>query len=287
MRYLHIRKSAVKALIAALSAVTVSVVLAGSPALAGTTSASALLYDYEFTGTTGTVANSAPGGPVTPLTLSGAWTPVADGVHFSGNTTGTASVAYGRPASGYTLNEPASAAVAVGTRIAYKAPPPGTCFADTPNVTQIGRDSALAPSGQVKLQESGCSHSKSKVMMECRVTGSKTAPGAHPVISKLALVNGDAYNVSCVKSPDKSNGTATITLTVTRITGALTVTNKFTVPAIGAVQSTQYISAGNKYPLPSPSQNTDQFNGDMTRAIYCAGTTAAVNSCLSTYLPLN
>jgi hypothetical protein len=45
------------------------------PASAGSVSpnaAYALLYDYEFAGTTGTVANSAPYGPVAPLTLEGA-----------------------------------------------------------------------------------------------------------------------------------------------------------------------------------------------------------------------
>jgi hypothetical protein len=120
-----------------LSALAVSTALAG-PSAASTAAASALLYDYGFKGTTGTVPNSAPGGPTAPLALTGAWKPLTQGVHFGGNTSGRQSVAYGRPASGYTLNEPASAAVGVGTRIVYEAPPPGTCSANTPNITQIG-----------------------------------------------------------------------------------------------------------------------------------------------------
>src|SRR5216683_1165 len=127
MRHLLISKVARNVLAVAFSSLVVSTVLA-DPSGASTTGASALLYNYEFKGTTGTVANSAPGGPVADLTLTGAWTPVPQGVHFSGNLRGRQSVAYGRPASGYTLNEPATAAVGVGTRIVYQAPPLGKCF---------------------------------------------------------------------------------------------------------------------------------------------------------------
>src|SRR5579864_4712092 len=66
----------------------------------------------------------------------------------------------------------------------------------------------------------------------------------------------------------------TIKLTVTDLnpaSGVQPVTNTFKVPAVGDLRTNEYISAGNKYPLPSPSQNTDQFNGDMTRTVYCAG----------------
>jgi hypothetical protein len=284
MRYLRIHKITGNVFAVTLSVLAGSTALAG-PSAASTTAASALLYNYGFKGTTGTVPNSAPNGPAAPLTLTGAWKPVTQGVHFGGNMSGRQSVAYGRPASGYTLNEPASAAIGVGTRIVYQAPPPGTCFAGAPNITQIGLYSATHAAAQAKLQESGCSVSTTQVMIECRFTGAKSASTTPPVTSTLPLVNSRAYNITCVKSPDMSNGTTTITLTVTRIKGRLTVTNKFTVPAMGALQTKQFVTAGNKFPLSKPAKNIDQFNGDMTRTIYCAGTLAAVNSCMATYLP--
>ena len=111
---------------------------------------SALRYDYEFKGTQGTVINSAPTGPVALLTLHGSWTPVPDGVHFSGNTSGDASVAYGRPVTGPTMNTSARQAAGFGTRIVYNAPANGTCFSDTPNITQIGRFSRQAAPGRLK-----------------------------------------------------------------------------------------------------------------------------------------
>jgi surface glycoprotein (TIGR04207 family) len=270
-------------LLMVLSVLAATTLLAG-PAAANDTSA--LLYNYEFKGTTGIVDNSAPAGPVAPLTLSGAWTPVADGVHFSGDTNGNSSVAYGRPASGYTINVPATAAMGFGTRIVYDAPASGTCFADTPNITQIGRYSAR--SAQAKIQLSSCVGSETSVVIECRFAGSLTGADVHPVMSTLPLVNGGVYNISCVKSPDRKNNTATITLTVTKldpVKGNQTVTNTFRVAALGNMQSEEYISAGNKYPVPAPAKNTDQFNGDITRAIYCDGTPAGVSTCLATYLP--
>jgi hypothetical protein len=286
MRYLHAHNKARKSLIATFSTLAAaSMVLAASPAMASPSAAPTLLYKYDFAGTTGTVANSAPGGPVAPLTLQGSWFPVTQGVKFRGNVTGGQSVAFGKPATGFTLNEPSTAAVGVGTQIVFQGPGPGKCFTSTPNITQIGLYSAKNPSGQIKLQESGCTVSHTAVKIECRITGATTLPTSRPVVSKLPLVNGDTYDITCVKSPDNTAGTATITLTVTQIQGSVTVTNKFKVPALGAMQTKRYISAGNKYPLPTPAQNTDQFNGVMSSTIYCAGLTTAVNSCLSANLP--
>ena len=113
------------------------IMLLPSPAVSSGNSA--LRYDYEFKGTHGTVINSAPTGPAANLTLYGSWTPVPDGVHFSGNTSGNASVAYGRPAKGPAINTSATEAAGFGTRIVYNAPANGTCFSDTPNIMQIGR----------------------------------------------------------------------------------------------------------------------------------------------------
>jgi hypothetical protein len=250
------------------------------------TPASALLYDYEFVGTTGTVANSAPSGPVVPLTLTGDWSAAPDGVHFAGDTKGHSSVAHGAPTSGDTLNAPATAAVGFGTRFVYQAPVSGVCFGDTPNVTQIGRFAART--AQAKIQLSKCADDKKGVVAECRFAGSLTPASVLPVVGTLPLVNGHAYDVTCTKSPDAMTK-ATVTLSVTDLsTGAspTTTTNVFTVAAIGAMTSTQAISAGNKYPLPSAAKNTDQLVGDMTRAVYCTGSSADVDGCLTTNLPL-
>jgi hypothetical protein len=271
---------------AVVLSVLAPVMLLPSPAVS--TGNSALRYDYEFKGTQGTVANSAPTGPAANLTLYGSWTPVSDGVHFSGNTSGDVSVAYGRPAQGPTINTPATEAAGLGTRIVYNAPANGTCFSDTPNITQIGRYSPRGPSGQVKIQLSSCAERRKNVVMECRFAGSLTASHAPPVASTLPLINGDGYNVACRKSPDQANNTATITLTVTRLnagSGRKSVTKTFTVPALGRLRTRDYFSVGNKYPLPAPARNTDQFNGDVTRAVYCAGSASSVRACLAAHLP--
>jgi hypothetical protein len=254
--------------------------------LAGAGSVPVLLYDYQFTGTNGTVANSAPGGAAVTLTLSGNWQPVPDGVQFSGNTTGEWSVAYGRPTSGYTLNEPPAAAVGFGSRFTYEAPANGICFSDTPNITQIGR--YASNDSQAKIQLSSCGTSQTNVMVECRFSGSLTPPGAAPVVSTLPLVGGDTYVAKCVKSPDQPDNTATITLSVTdldAVSGEKKAIDTFVVPAIGSMRTTQYISVGNKYPLPPPADNTDQFNGTVTSTDYCAGPPAQVLTCLSANLP--
>jgi hypothetical protein len=152
-----------------------------------------LLYNYNFKGTGRIVGNSAPAGPRVPLTLRGMWKRVPRGVRFSGNTHGAESVAYGRPASGYTINVPSSHAVGVGTRIVYHAPAGRKCFADTPNVTQIGRFSLRTKSAQAKLQLSSCATSRTRVLMECRFAGARTGPKARPVVSTLPLINRHAY----------------------------------------------------------------------------------------------
>jgi hypothetical protein len=276
-----IRRLAAKILIAAVAAATAGSLVAG-PAAAETVGASALLYDYNFAGTTGTVQNSAPNGPDVSLKLFGTWSAVQGGVHFSGDTSGHESVAYGKPASGYTLDEPSSAAVGFGALVRYNRPPGGKCFSNTPNLTQMGR---FGPhSVQAKVQLTSCATSTTQVMMECRFAGGKSAPASDEVVSTLPLVNDAKYHVSCVKSPD-TNGKTTVTLKVTRIPGSQTVTTTVTEPAMGALKTKEYISAGNKYPLPAPAANTSQFNGDMFRTVYCAGTTAQVNGCLAAHLP--
>jgi hypothetical protein len=275
-----------RALLVAVVAGGLTVAAAVMPVSSSATAASALLYDYEFAGTTGTVANSAPSGPVVPLTLTGDWSVVPDGVHFAGDTKGDSSVAHGAPASGYTLNAAATATVGFGTRFVYSAPATGLCFGDTPNVTQVGRFAART--AQAKLQLSKCADDKTGVIVECRFAGSLTPSTVLPVRSSLALVNGHAYNATCTKSPDVKTK-ATVTLSVTDLSTGTTptpTTNAFSVAAVGAMKSTQAISAGNKYPLPTPAKNTDQFVGDITRAVYCTGSSADVAACLTANLPL-
>jgi hypothetical protein len=276
-----IRRLAAKTIVAAVAAAAAGS-LVGGPAAAETAAASPLLYDYNFAGTTGTVKNSAPNGPHVSLKLFGTWSAVMGGVHFSGNASGHESVAYGKPASGYTLDEPSSAAVGLGAVVRYNRPAGGKCFSDTPNLTQMGRYGPR--SVQAKIQFTNCATSTTQVMMECRFAGGKAAPASDEVVSTLPLVNAAKYRVSCVKSPD-TNGKTTVTLKVTRISTGQTVTTTATEPAMGAMKTKEYISAGNKYPLPVPAANTSQFNGDMFRTVYCAGTTAQVNGCLAAYLP--
>jgi hypothetical protein len=241
-------------------------------------------YQYNFAGTTGTVANLAPGGPVLALKLQGSWTNAAHGVHFTGDTAGHHSIAAGQRASGYTLNVPATQALGFGAQVVYNAPSSGSCFSDTPNVAQIGRFASY--SAQAKLQLSKCADDKQGVVMECRFAGSKTPSSVLPRISSLALVNRHEYDLTCRKSPDTSAGKATVTLAVTDLSasGGATVTKSFAVSALGALKTTAALSAGNKYPLPAPSQNTDQFVGDINKIVYCTGTSSAVSACLAQHL---
>jgi hypothetical protein len=267
-----------------LSGLLPAALLAGPQATA--TSLPTLLYDYQFTGTNGTVINSAPGGVAAPLTLSGEWQPVPTGVQFNGDTSGQWSVAYGKPTSGYTLNEPPTAAVGAGSEFTYQAPAQGTCFSDTPNITQIGR--YYPHDAQAKIQLSSCNDSQTNVMAECRFSGSLTPSGTPPLVSTLPLVSGDTYVVKCIKSPDQLYSKATVTLSVTDLDatqGVKKVVDTFRVAALGSMKTTEYISAGNKYPLPLPADNTDQFIGIITTAAYCAGTTTDVGTCLSASLP--
>jgi hypothetical protein len=250
--------------------------------VATTESTPGLLYDFHFAGSTGTVSNSAVAGPATKLSLSGDWSLSSNGVHFAGNTSGKQSVGHGVPASGDSLNAPATEAVGLRARIRYSAPSSGTCFGDTPNIAQIGR--FAAHDAQAKIQLSKCADSKTHVVVQCRFAGSLTPISVDPVSSTLHLISGDSYTIACMKAPDRTNGTAIVTLTVSNLdstSAAQSVTNKFTVSELGAMTTKQAISAGNKYPLPSAANNTDQFVGNITRVIYCAGTTSVVSTCLA------
>jgi hypothetical protein len=284
MRNFRARKPIRKILIAVSTASAVAMLLS-SPGSASTGGSSPLLrYEYSFANTKGTVVNSAPHGPVAPLTLKGSWSSVKGGVKFSGNTTGDESVAYGQP-HGYTLDVPRTAAIGFGARILYEPPAHGKCFPGTPNITQIGLYDAKPVPAQAKLQLSGCQTSATKVTAECRFAGSLTTTADPPVASALPLVGGQEYNITCIKSPDHGGKTA-ITLNVTPVKTGHTTTNTFSVAAIGYLRTKQYISVGNVYPLPAAKDNTNQFNGDMYKTVYCTGTSAHVSGCLATSLPV-
>jgi hypothetical protein len=48
------------------------------------------------------------------------------------------------------------------------------------------------------------------------------------------------------------------------------------------VNSKQYVSGGNKYPLASISHNTDQFNGILYTESFCQGATVTdASSCVT------
>jgi hypothetical protein len=284
MQYPHVRGRARSILAAAVSALTAITVMA-APASAATQTNPALLYDYQFANapTSGTITNS--GSADVPLQLTGTYTAKATGVLFSGNLKGKESVAYGKPASGPTIYAAPKDAVGFGAEIVYQKPAgKATCFTGTPNITQIGRFSSTPGAGQLKIQLSSCEDSATQTMFECRIGGSLSAP-ATPWLSTVALVSGDTYVVTCLKTPDSSTGD-TITLTVTDVTTDTTTPTTFTVPAIGKIRTLLYLSAANVYALPKTSANHNQFNGLMMSTAYCLGSSLTnVSDCLSAALP--
>lgn len=270
--------------IAAVVALAAGAVL-GLPGGAEAATASSI-YSYTLTGGSGTVANAAAANPAVPLTLTGAWTASAYGVHFAGDLAGTQSVGWAKPTSGTTVSVAANQSLGAAIRFRYSAPPPGsTCFADSHNLTQVGRyGDGLS---QLKIQLSNCGDSAANVYVQCRVAGAATTPATTqvPKQSTLALLDGQQYVVRCVKAPDTATG-APLTLKVTRLVAApTTVSATFTVPATGAISSTAALSVANKYPLPAPAANTDQFVGDVAKVAYCAGGGAVVGPCLDTEVP--
>lgn len=258
----------------------------GGPVFAD--SDSTLLYSYNFTGSAWTVADLATSSPYgdVPLTLKGNWSDASPtGVQFIGNTTNEQSVAYGKPASGDTLDVPSTDALGVATQIGFQTPSVSGCD-DTPNVTQIGRD-GTSGLGQIKLQESNCTPGQ-PTYMECRVAGANDTPQEDlPLVSSFELTAGDDYNAYCVKSPD-SGGKTKLTLTVEDISNPnhQVVTNTANMDAMGDVVTNRYVSAGNQYKPPAQSQNTDQFNGIVDLNAYCSGDSSdAVITCLTNAVP--
>ena len=243
------------------------------------------LYSYTLDGSTAVVANSAAANTSVNLNLWGDWSQTAFGVKFEGNTTNKQSVAYAKPASGSTINVPASQAFGGSVLFTYQAPANG-CFSDSPNITQIGKfGSGLT---QFKFQLSNCGKSSSAVFPQCRVAGSSGAN--NPVTGTQSLVNGATYILQCVKSPDPVSGSASLQMNLTKIdplNGNVAHVNNFAINRTGTLNSTQYLSVANQYPLKTQSNNTDQFNGEISKLAYCTGATIAdVKACLDTEVPV-
>jgi hypothetical protein len=249
--------------------------------------AGTLLYSYSFASATATVPNLATASPYAPvsLTLQGNWSDSAGGVLFAGDLTSKQSVGFGKPATGDTIDIPATSAVAEGAQIKFQAPSVAGCV-DTPNVGQIGRAGNDEP--QIKMQESNCTPGAA-TFMECRFSGAaNTISGDKPLVSTFTLVAGAKYDVTCAKEPD-AGGTTAISITVENVVTGKTVTNTGSVsPAIGAINvlNTRYISVANKYKLPAQAMNTDNFNGTLFTDAYCSGDSAAdASTCVAATFP--
>jgi hypothetical protein len=261
-------------------------VLTSTPQMADATSPGSL-YSYDFTNTAlaSPVANNAATNSNVGINLYGTWSQSSFGIHFAGNMSGQQSVAYARPTSGNTISVAGNQAFGGAITFKYEAPTSGNCFSDSHNLTQIGRFGAGL--SQAKLQLSNCGIDNNEVFVQCRMAGSNSSVNDVPLASTQPLVGGEAYMAKCVKAPDPTSGTTTMQLTVTRLSNGNTTTDNFAITRTGSIQSTAYLSVGNKYALPSPSQNTDQFVGDVAKVAYCAGTTTiSVNDCLAVEVPV-
>jgi hypothetical protein len=243
-----------------------------------------LLYSYTFGTSTGSVPNAAPVNRSVPLTLYGNVNISAGGtaVRFDGNTVDKQSVGYAKPASGPTLS--ATAAESYGTAVKFTFELPGTqkCFQDSHNYTQIGRFGAGL--SQLKIQLSKCSTNSTLVFPECRVAGQLSSTSIPVVRGTQALVPGKTHVVRCIKSPDRTDGTSTVTVETSRLeqTGNVTTRTVMTVARTGAFSSTGYLTVANKYQLPAQQNNTDQAVGDFYGVSYCkAALPDDVRNCLT------
>ncbi|QQS18161.1 metallophosphoesterase family protein [Candidatus Saccharibacteria bacterium] len=233
------------------------------------------LYTYDFRSVTGTTQNLATANSSVNLSFVGSWTSDNSGTNFTGNTTNTQSSSYAKPASGDTINVSSNQAVGASALFVYR----DTCQPDSENISQIGI--FAAGTSQVKLQLSKCV--SSKTYPECRIAGALTPTGTLAVRGSQALVDGSTYRLTCVKGADvgASAPFTMQTVLVDTINGNQTTTNTFNIPDTGLIRSTNYLTAGNKYPLPTQTKNTDQFIGKLVKLSYCKSVDAlAVTNCL-------
>ena len=181
----------------------------------------------------------------------------------------------------------ANKAFGTTVKFKYQAPTTGSCFGDSRNIAQIGRFGAgLA---QVKLQTSNCGKFSANVFPECRMAGSNSTVNDVPMSGTQPLVNGETYILKCYKDLDPASGQTVLNLKTTRVdavNGNQFTHDTFSITRPGLMQSTAYLSVANKYALPPPSQNTDQFVGDIAKVAYCASASlTALATCLDTEMP--
>jgi len=267
-----------------IGACTVLLAAAGTLFAVPASATGTLLYQYNFSAAEvsgNTVPNLATGTFAgVNLTLfalqNGDWSFANNnqGVQFTGDTTAHQSVAFGKPSSGDTINVANADTLGAGVQFTFQAPTSSTCI-DTPNIAQIGR-SGTSGVGQVKIQLDNCTAGQ-PTHVQCRIAGSaSTVQTDSPVkVSGLALTAGDQYNVKCTKGVGNGSGNATIAVTVVDKTTNTTVTASASRPVGDVVNSTEYVSAANKYKLPALSANTDQFNGILYTDSYCSGLTVS------------
>jgi hypothetical protein len=252
----------------------VCALVVGATAASGATPGA--LYSYTLDGSTDRIPNQ--GTSDAALELRGTWSPSANGVRFDGDRAGRQSGAFARPAPGPTLRV-ASATHGVGVAIAftYDAPDRG-CYADTVNLTQIGR--AAKNSTQIKLQLSDCGNGGG-TSVQCRMVGNVSKAGSPPSRNSMVLVDGARYVAQCLKGPDPRTGTASMTIRVTRVDTGQVAETRHSIARTGTMSTSEALSVANKFPLPAKSRNTDQFVGEVARVAYCTATSFdAVRGCL-------
>lgn len=256
------------------------------PASTAQAAAQGSLYSYTLDGSSTSFTNAAAANSNVSLNLLGDWSQTAFGVLFEGNTVNTQSVGYAKPATGNTINVASSQAFGGSVMFKYQAPTSGTCFSDSPNIMQIGKFGTNLT--QFKFQLSNCGKNKTAVFPQCRVAGNSGAN--NPVTGTQSLVDGTTYVLQCVKSPDPVSGSASLQMNLVKIdtvNGNVTNTDNFAINRTGTLSSTQYLSIANQYPLKLQSNNTDQFNGEVSKIAYCSGATQAIaKECLDTEVPV-
>ena len=262
-------------------ALTAVFIIAGAVITTASAASTDSLYTYDFRSVTGTAQNLANANTGVNLTFVGSWTSDNSGTNFTGNTTTTQSSSYAKPASGDTINVAANQSVGASALFVYS----DTCQPDSENISQIGKFGTGVT--QVKLQLSKCV--SGITYPECRIAGTLTPAGTGALRGSQALVNGKTYRLTCVKGAD-AGSSAPVTMQLILVdsyNGNQTTTNTFTIPATGLIKSTNYLSAGNKYPLTTQAANTDQFIGKLVRLSYCKGAdVAAAQSCLEQEVPV-
>jgi hypothetical protein len=263
----------ISCLVAAASALVLT-----ATAAHGATGADAV-YSYRLDGSTSRIPNQGVSSAV-PLNLIANWSPAAGDVRFDGDLVLRRSVGIALPAAGPTLRVD-SATQGVGAAIAFTYHTPASgCFADSVNLTQIGRFAANLT--QLKIQLSKCADG-GPTTVQCRMVGSVSSASTFPSRNSLGLVDGARYAALCLKGPDPRTGSATLAIRVTRLDTGQVVDTRHSIPRTGTMSSTQQLSVANKYPLPSQYANTDQFVGEVARVAYCTGISLeAVSGCLDT-----